>query len=104
MLSSYSAFFYILDSNIVIRDVSLTSVVGSSESHKSSQFLPHPDLSVRQARILDLCERMGAVTNKEVCEAFEVSEVTAGRDLSEMVSKGLLQRVGKGRATSYTKV
>ncbi|MCX6117579.1 MAG: DeoR family transcriptional regulator [Proteobacteria bacterium] len=96
---------YSLGGSVRVLDVTLASPATNQQETilKNVNYNRHPDLSVRQSRIMDLCERLGAVTNKDVCEAFQVSEVTAGRDLAEMVEKGLLQRVGKGRATSYTR-
>jgi hypothetical protein len=59
------------------------------------------DLSLRQEKILDYCRRTGGLTNREVCKEFRISEVTAGRDLADLVEKGYLRRTGKGRATTY---
>jgi hypothetical protein len=41
------------------------------------------------------------VRPKELIETYKVSRITAGRDLSELVEKGLLVRIGSGRGTGY---
>ncbi len=94
---------YRLDAGILVRDVTITSPEKVPERVVENQVAQrYPDLSVRHSRIMNLCEQRGAVSNKDVCEAFSVSEVTAGRDLADLVDRGYLRRVGKGRATSYT--
>jgi len=62
-------------------------------------------LNFRQLRILsvfdnDKKEWLGV---DEVMRDFAVSRATATRDLSELTDMGLLQRLGKARATKYTK-
>jgi hypothetical protein len=58
-------------------------------------------LSLRHAGILALCRRQGALGNRAVCEAFGISDVTASRDLAELVERGHLVRSGRGRSTAY---
>jgi hypothetical protein len=60
-----------------------------------------PDLSLRQMRIIEFAQTRQSITNKEVCEKFQVSEITASRDLAELAAKSYLRRVGKGRSTAY---
>ncbi len=95
---------YILEPSLIVRDVSVKRVSESTNSDvRADIFSRHPGLSLRQAKIMELCETRTTVANKDLCELFAVSEVTAGRDLSDLVDKGLVRRIGKGRATSYTK-
>lgn len=78
---------------------------GAPKSVREAASEPLPelrdDLSLRQARILDRAK--SAPLDARTCaELFSVSIVTASRDLSDLEKKGLLQRLGKGRATTYT--
>ena len=94
---------YSLVPEVQIHDVSQVNSASDFAMRISHDIISkNPNLPVRQSRLLDLCEKMGAITNKDVCEALKVSEVTAGRDLAALVALGLLRRLGKGRATSYT--
>ena len=95
---------YCLRDSVIVKDVSILNNRPDSLPVQSADAVQaYPDLSFRQAKILELCSANGAVTNKSVCEAFQVSEVTAGRDLSDLTDKGYLKKIGKGRATTYTK-
>ena len=95
---------YSLRDTVIIRDVTVRSVAGLSDAQSPKDLMQiYPNVSLRQAKILDLCSHQGTISNKDVCKAFEISEVTAGRDLAELVDKKLLLRFGKGRATSYSK-
>lgn len=60
-------------------------------------------LSERQKQILILLNSYGAkTTNRDVQRRFHISQITASRDLSKLVSDGYLSRRGKGRSISYT--
>lgn len=62
------------------------------------------DLNDRQKQILSLVEEPNAnVTNKKVQQRFKVSQITASRDLSRLLTLGLLYAHGKGRSVYYTK-
>lgn len=98
---------YSLQGSVVIFDASEKKTDSDAKGNpavSASLLDRHPDLSLRQAKIIELCDSRGSLTNKDICDSFEVSEVTAGRDLADLVEKGYLRRVGKGRATAYTKV
>jgi hypothetical protein len=97
--------FYCLRESVIVKDAGSSQPKNeSSHSNKPSEMVQTiADITYRQAKILDLCSSKGAVTNKDICEAFQISEVTAGRDLSDLADKGHLKRIGKGRATTYTK-
>lgn len=63
------------------------------------------ELNERQKKILSLLNQPGLkINNKKVQEIFNVSQITASRDLSKMVSVGLVIAIGAGRSTYYTKV
>ena len=60
-------------------------------------------LSERQKKAVAFVKTNERITNTEYQEAFQVAKRTAHRDLNEMVSKGVLLKVGTtGRGTFYT--
>jgi hypothetical protein len=98
---------YRLRETVEIKDVSVltrVTVPSTNEALLQTNSVLPDDLSYRQSKILEICATKGVISNKDICEAFQVSEVTAGRDLSDLVAKGYITRVGKGRATTYMKV
>jgi len=50
----------------------------------------------RQRRILELIAQNGQVAVADICKLFDVSEMTARRDLAELARDGLLRRVHGG--------
>jgi predicted HTH transcriptional regulator len=58
-------------------------------------------LNKRQKRILLQVQKVGTITSGWCRTAFAVTYDTANRDLIELVEKGLLTRVGKGRSTKF---
>ncbi|NJE26459.1 DeoR family transcriptional regulator [Thermococcus sp. MV5] len=54
-------------------------------------------LNDRQIRAVLYVKEKGSITNKEYQELCKVSRITATRDLSELVEKGILMRVGRGK-------
>lgn len=62
-------------------------------------------LSERQAKILERLENPDLkITNKDVQKMFNISQITASRDLSKMVNLGTLLPHGKGRSVFYTRL
>lgn len=63
----------------------------------------NPELNIRQNLILEsLLNGSRSFWNQKACrEEFNVSTMTATRDLAEMVKRGIIRRVGRGRATVY---
>jgi DNA-binding winged helix-turn-helix (wHTH) protein len=59
------------------------------------------DINFRQMQILAHLKERDMIDVKYCSEAFSVSEITARRDLSELVQMSYLSRVGNGRATRY---
>jgi anti-sigma regulatory factor (Ser/Thr protein kinase) len=57
-----------------------------------------PDSADRVRRLVD---RRGAVQNRDVVRALSVSPATAHRLLQALVTGGILERLGKGRAARY---
>jgi two-component system NtrC family response regulator len=60
-----------------------------------------PRATQRQLRAIDFIKRNGFITNKTYSGMNDVSERQASRELSEMVDKEILLRIGKGRACRY---
>ena len=61
-------------------------------------------LNKRQKEILEkITNPNSKVTNKMVQKMFNISQITASRDLSKMVSLGVLLPHGKGRSVFYTR-
>lgn len=68
----------------------------------TEEHLRNLGLNDRQVRAVFYVKEKGSITNKEYQELFKVSRITATRDLSELVEKGILMRVGRGkRGTKY---
>ncbi len=62
-------------------------------------------LTDRQKAIIDILGQPGStITNKTVQSRFEVSHVTASRELSKLSSLGLIFPHGSGRSIYYTRV
>lgn len=63
------------------------------------------ELTDRQKAILSLLDYPGTtVTNRTIQKKFQVSQITASRDLSRLASLGLIFTHGKGRSVYYSKV
>lgn len=58
-------------------------------------------LNERQKKAVDYVKEKGRITNREYVEINNVSRETAKRDLSDLVDKGLLKTVGRGRSLHY---
>ncbi len=61
-------------------------------------------LKVRQMRAMEFIKTHGFITNKHYSQLAGISERQALRELSELVERGRLLRVGKGRACRYLSV
>lgn len=62
-------------------------------------------LSDRHVRILSLIsDPQEVITNKKIQKLFNVSQITASRDLTYLTSLGLLLVQGKGRSVKYIKI
>ena len=76
---------------------------GSSESWERNDSTS--EISDRQKKILSLIDQPGStITNRTVQKKFNVSQITASRDLSKLTLLGLLFHHGKGRSVYYTRV
>jgi hypothetical protein len=60
------------------------------------------DLNHRQIQILQFLDKNTFVDIQICQELFQVSPITASRDLSDLFKRNLISRLGKARATKYT--
>lgn len=58
-------------------------------------------LNERQKKAVDYVKENGRITNREYVKINDISRETAKRDLSDLVDKGLLKTVGRGRSLHY---
>lgn len=59
------------------------------------------DVYERRNKIVELVNEKGRLTVKEISEMFDISDVTARIDLTELEANGLLSRVHGGAVRSY---
>ena len=63
------------------------------------------NLNERQQQVLSLLENPEEkISNRQVQRLFHISQITSSRDLSKLVSVGLVFSHGKGRSVYYTRV
>ena len=55
----------------------------------------------RLEKIMDFVEQKRVVRNRDVKLLLQVSDVTASRYLKELVNKGQLKQLGRGRGAWY---
>lgn len=53
--------------------------------------------------IIDLFDVAESITISDIISAFKLSRATAGRRITELVQKGLLEKIGKGKGARYIK-
>lgn len=81
----------------------------SMKADKAARSVPrlstNTSLNFRQLRILSVFDNdnKDVLGVEEVMRDFDISRATATRDLSELTAMGLLHRLGKARATKYTR-
>ena len=61
-------------------------------------------LNERQRRAIEYIQEHGRITNREYRELGKVSHEIAYRELSELITEGLIEKRGAGRGTHYTLV
>jgi len=89
----------------VISSLEKTLLAFSQQNTKDPQKETIFDLGERQKLIMNLLVQPGIkLTNKMVQRSFDVSQITASRDLAKLVHAGLIVSRGKGRSTYYTKI
>ena len=60
------------------------------------------ELNERQREGLKIVFKKGKIANADYAKMFGISRNTATNDLTELVEKGLIKRVGRGRGSYYT--
>ncbi|MBP9759020.1 DeoR family transcriptional regulator [Candidatus Dojkabacteria bacterium] len=79
----------------------LIKVQQSNESTIKNEEKPFLDLNKRQLKILRYLQSIPTVKREDYIQMFDVSTMTAYRDLNALVKKKLLRIEGEGRATHY---
>lgn len=91
-------------------DVPFTSPIDDRASQPSGVSLPYPprdklppDLNRRQVAAYEFVVRSGDITSKDLLRLMDgsISKRTATYDIQDLVTRGLLERVGKGPTTRY---
>ena len=59
------------------------------------------ELNDRQKEGIKVIFEKGKITNADYAKMFEISRNTATNDLSDLIEKGLIKRVGRGRGSYY---
>ena len=63
----------------------------------TKETLREMNLNERQIKAVLYVEEKGSITNKEYQVLFDVSRVTATRDMNLLEGKDILKRIGKGK-------
>jgi|SRR3989344_2029841 len=75
-----------------------------SQDYKTDLPAAYFELNDRQKHILTFLEEPGSkITNKKVQNIFNISQITASRDLTHLKTLSLLISHGKGRSVYYTR-
>lgn len=75
--------------------------VPESMPFQQRESTPLPKLSPEEQQIVELAQRSGRITAKDLVEELSVSRATATRRLSALAESDLLVQHGKGRGTYY---
>lgn len=67
----------------------------------TDEFLRNLGLNERQIKIVKYLKEREFVTSSEYEKMFEITDRQARMDLSQLVSQGLISKVGKARLTKY---
>jgi len=79
-----------------------TSVVITLRKSKlTDSYLLSLDLNDRQKKAINFLKKSQYITNKEYREINQIGKVTAAKDLNQLVERGILRTIGKGRSLKY---
>ena len=78
-----------------------TLVLSHSRDRALRDKIGQIELSERQLEILSYVEENRQITNRELQELAQLSNVSAHKELMTLVGSGVLKKEGKGRATHY---
>lgn len=67
----------------------------------TEEYLQTLDINARQIKAVIYAKKSGKINNKKYQELFNVSRITATRDLSDLVAKNILVSTGKGAGAFY---
>lgn len=79
-----------------------TSVVITLRKSKfTDSYLLFLDINDRQKKAINFLKKSQYIANKEYREINQIGKVTAAKDLNQLVEKGILRTIGKGRSLKY---
>lgn len=81
--------------------ISLIEVQKQIKESKGNLKQPFLNLNKRQLKVLRYLQTIPSIKREDYVQMFEVSTMTAFRDLKELLDKKLIKLEGKGRATQY---
>ncbi|HBG48806.1 MAG TPA: transcriptional regulator [Cyanobacteria bacterium UBA9971] len=77
-------------------------VVYFRKSTPTGQQVTKIELSERQNQVIQYIKDKGSITNKELQEISSISKLIASRELSKLVKKGIIKKIGTtGKGTKY---
>jgi len=82
-------------------DTGTAMIVTFRKSVFTPEVLAKLGLNERQMRAMEYLRKNKKITNKEYSTMNKIGRVYAFRELSDLVKKGLLRQVGKGRGSCY---
>lgn len=71
------------------------------EKEKSKSYQPFLNLNRRQLKVLKYLQTIHSIKREDYVQMFDVSTMTAYRDLNDLVDRKLLKIEGQGRGTKY---
>lgn len=93
---------YRLSSKVLVRDSLLEKAkTPAVENEMKPELSAISDLNIRQIRLLRSLKIEESIGVKDYSRRFNTCTMTACRDLSDLLQRGYLLRLGKGRATVY---
>lgn len=96
---------YCLDPEVQFKDCSQKMAAKAKKQKPASEELQKGlelDFNFRQIRLLESEDfNASGIDVKSYKKQFKVSQITATRDLSDLLKQNAIRRVGKGRATRY---
>jgi len=85
----------------LFEDTGSSFIVTFRKSKLTEEFLERLNLNDRQHKAIVYLKEKGEITNKIYREINNIGKVTAAAELNDLMAKGVLRAVGKGRSTKY---
>jgi ATP-dependent DNA helicase RecG len=76
-------------------------VITLRKSKLTDLYLLSLDINDRQKKAINFLKKSRYVTNKEYREINQIGKVTAAKELNQLVEKGIVRTIGKGRSLKY---